>query len=111
MATFLFQGCYTSASVAAMVQKPQDRSIVVKELVESLGGKLIGFWLALGEYDFVGIAELSDATSVAALSVAASGAGAVQNFRTTPLLSGADGMAAFKKAAGVKYRPPTQAVQ
>jgi len=58
MSTYLFQGCYTSVSVAAMVQKPEDRSMVVRGLVEGLGGKLEGFWLAFGEHDFVGIAQL-----------------------------------------------------
>jgi len=108
MPTYMFQGCYSTAAVAAMVQTPQDRSVAVRELVESLGGKLVGFWLALGEYDFVGIAELADANTVAALSIAASARGSVQRFKSTALLSGIDGMNAFRKASSVKYQPPNK---
>jgi hypothetical protein len=54
MSTYLFQGCYTSAAIAAMVQKPEDRSVTVRGLIEGPGGKLDGFWLAVGEHDFRG---------------------------------------------------------
>jgi hypothetical protein len=50
MPTYLFQGCYTSESIAAMMQKPEDRSAVVRKLIEGFGGKLEGFWLSLGEF-------------------------------------------------------------
>src|SRR5580658_9670134 len=98
MPTFLFQGCYTSESIAAMVEKPEDRTAVVRKLVESFGGKLEGFWLAFGEYDFVGIAQLPDAEAAAALTMAVSAGGGVHSYRTVPLLSWAEGVNALKKA-------------
>jgi uncharacterized protein with GYD domain len=110
MPTYLFQGCYTSASIAAMVQKPEDRSAVVRNLIESLGGKMEGFWLALGEYDFYGIAQLPDAETAVALTMAVAAAGGVHNYRTVPLLSWAEGVIALKMAGGAKYRPPAKHV-
>ncbi len=108
MPTFMFQGCYTSESIAAMVQKPEDRSVVVRKLIESFGGKMEGFWLSFGEFDFVGIAHLPDAESAAALTMAVSARGGVHKYRTTPLLTWAEGVDAFKKAGGAKYRPPAK---
>ena len=108
MPTYMFQGCYTSAAIAAMVQKPEDRSVVVRGLIEGLGGKLEGFWLAFGEHDFVGIAQLPDSQAAAAFALAAAAGGGVHNFKTVELLTWAEGMTAFKKAGVLKYRPPTK---
>ena len=108
MSTYMVQGCYTSEAIAAMVKKPQDRSVAVRELVESLGGKVEGFWLASGEYDFVGIVQFPDLQTAAAFSLTAAAGGAVRNFKTVPLLTWAEGMDAFKKAGGAKYHPPTK---
>jgi len=111
MSTYLVQGCYTSDAIAAMVKRPQDRSVVVRNLVESLGGKLEGFWLATGEHDFVGIAQLPNLQTAATFALTAVAGGGVHNFKTTPLLTWAEGMDAFKKAGGTKYRPPTKSAK
>lgn len=103
----MFQGCYTSAAIAAMVKAPEDRTAVVSRLVESLGGKMEGFWLSFGEHDFVGIAQLPDSQAAAAFALAAGAGGGVHNFKTVELLTWADGVKAFKKAGGLKYRSPT----
>jgi len=108
MPTYLFQGCYTPESISAMVHKPEDRSVVVRKLIESFGGKLEGFWLSFGEYDFVGIMQLPDAESAAALALSVSAGGGVHNYKTIPLLTWEEGLKAFKKAGGVKYRPPAK---
>ena len=108
MATYMFQGCYTSAAIAAMVKEPEDRSVVVRGLVESLGGKMEGFWLSFGEHDFVGIAQLPDSQAAAAFALATAAGGGVHNFKTVELLTWAEGVKVFKKAGGLKYRPPTK---
>jgi uncharacterized protein with GYD domain len=111
MPTFMFQGCYATGAIAAMVKKPEDRTAAVRELTESLGGTLEGFWLSFGAFDFVGIVTCPDSQSAAAFAVAASSSGAVRHFQTTELLSWADGMKAFKKAGSAKYRPPMKAAK
>lgn len=108
MQTFMFSGSYTSESLAAMVQKPQDRLKVVRETVESLGGKLEGFWLAFGEFDFVGISQLPNSQAAAAFSLAASSGGGLRNIKTVELLAWPDAMKTFEKAASAKYRSPAK---
>ena len=108
MPTFMFQGCYTSASMAALLKKPEDRTAVVRGLIESLGGKLEGFWLSFGEHDFVGIAQLPDSQAAAAFAMDVSASGALRHFKTIELLKWEDGVKAMKKASGLTYRPPTE---
>jgi uncharacterized protein with GYD domain len=106
MPTYLFQGCYTTASIAAMVKKPEDRTVAVRKLTESLGGTLEGFWMAFGEYDYIGIAQLPDAKAAAAFAMAVGATGAVHHAKTVQLLDWKDGIEALKQAAGTKYQPP-----
>ena len=107
MSTFLFQGRYTAAAIATIIKKPEDRTGVVRTLFESCGGTLDGFWLALGSHDFVGIGQLPDSKSAVAFSMAVAAGGGVQEFKTTELLTWAEGIEAFEKAGAAKYRPPT----
>jgi uncharacterized protein with GYD domain len=106
MPTYMFQGCYTSAAIAAMVKKPEDRTAAVRELTHSLGGKLEGFWLSFGDMDFVGITQLPDAQAAAAFALAVEARGSISELKTTELLTWAEGLKAFKKAGAATYRPP-----
>jgi uncharacterized protein with GYD domain len=102
----MFTGNYTAASFAAMVKKPEDRSIAVGKLVESLGGQFVGFWLALGEKDFYGIASFPDSQTAAAFAVAVAAAGTLEDFQTTELFTGPEAVAVYKKAGKGKYQLP-----
>jgi uncharacterized protein with GYD domain len=61
-------------------------------------------WLAFGEYDIVGMAEMPKNTDAAAFAMAVAADGAVKTIKTTPLLSREEGMEAMRKAQG--YRRP-----
>ena len=89
-----------------MVKNPQDRAAAVRPMMERMGGKLHGLWLAFGEYDIVAIAELPDATSAAAISMAIGSTGAMSAYRTTPLLTMEEATEAMKKAGSVGYQAP-----
>ncbi|MCQ6963545.1 GYD domain-containing protein [Methanolobus chelungpuianus] len=108
MPDYLLQISFTPEAVATLVTNPQNREEVASSLIESLGGKLKGYWLALGDYDVVEIASLPDNVSELALSMAVMGGGAVRVFKTTPLLSVNEGIEAMKKASGLGYKPPAK---
>jgi uncharacterized protein with GYD domain len=99
MAYYLLQVAYTSEAWSAMVKTPQVRLEGLHPLLERLGGKLEGGWLALGEYDAVLICQLPDHASAAALAMAASTEGAVKAIKTTPLLTLEESLDALRKAA------------
>src|SRR5438309_1623746 len=108
MPTYMFQGRYTAESVASMVKTPQDRAAVVRSVTESLGGKMIGFWLAFGEYDYVGICELPDSQAAAAFALATCAGGSIHSTKTVELVPWPDAMKAMKTATSVKYQPAHQ---
>jgi uncharacterized protein with GYD domain len=107
MPQYLGRFRYSTDAVRAMVKDPQDREAAAREVLESLGGKLIGFWFCFGEFDGVFVAEAPDNATVAALAMAVGGGGAMSSFETTVLLGMDEAQEAMRKAASAPYRPPT----
>ena len=106
MPFFMVQASYSVPATAAMIKNPQDRAAAVKPIIERMGGKMHGLWLSFGEFDIVGIAEMPDNVSAAALAMAVGASGGMSAYRTTPLLTMAEATQAMSKAGGVKYKPP-----
>jgi uncharacterized protein with GYD domain len=106
MAFYLIQASYGTPATAAMIKNPQDRAAAVRPMIERMGGKLHGLWLAFGEYDVVAISEVPDNVSAAALSMAIGASGAMSAYRTTPLLTPAEATEAMKKAGSAGYQAP-----
>lgn len=108
MQDYLIQISFAPEAVATLVTNPQNREDVARSLIEKVGGKLKGYWFALGDYDVVEIATLPDDESAVALSMAVVAGGAVKAFKTTPLLSMNESIEAMKKASGLGYKPPSK---
>jgi uncharacterized protein with GYD domain len=105
MAQYLLQVSYAAEGWAAMLKQPQDRQEAVRPAIEALGGKVRNFWMAFGEYDIIGVIDMPDAVSAAALSMAIQGGGACKAVKTTPLLSVEEGVEAMRKATTCGYKP------
>ena len=106
MPKYLVEACYTSEGLKNLQKdRAEGRTAAIKAAVQSIGGKVEVLYWALGEYDAVIVAELPDATSAAALALAASASGMVRT-RTTQLLTAEEVDSAFAKS--VRYRPPGQ---
>ena len=103
MPLYMTQFSYTREAVAAMTKDPQDRGAVLKQLVEKLGGRMIGIWYCLGEYDGVVIAEVPDHTTELAMILTAVSPGHVKATKTTQLLTMEDAVEAMKKASKLTY--------
>jgi uncharacterized protein with GYD domain len=107
MPLYLGRFSYTHQAIKAMVDQPQDRSKAASEVAESLGGKLIGFWFAFGEFDGVFLMEAPDNATAGALAMAVGGSGAISKLETTVLLNMDEAQEAMRKAAAATYRPPS----
>jgi uncharacterized protein with GYD domain len=107
MPSFLLQLTYKPETIANFIKNPTDRKEAISKLAAQVGGKLVGSWLALGEYDAVVIIEGPDLVGAAACSMVVSASGAFKAFKTTPLLNSEESMAAMKKAAKLNYKPPS----
>ena len=75
-------------------------------MTESLGGKLLGFWYAFGQYDGVLLMEAPDNASAAAMGMVTGSTGALSDVETTVLLDMDEAQDAMRKAAAATYRPP-----
>ena len=108
MAHYLVQVAYTPEAWAAQLKAPQNRVDIVRPALERLGARFETTYMAFGEYDVIFIMEAPDNVSAAAFSMAVSAGGGVKAFRTTPLLTIEEGVAATRKGAEAAeaYRPP-----
>ena len=104
MPQYLGRFSYTADAKKALVSQPEDRSAAAREVAESLGGKLVGFWYAFGEFDGVFVMEAPDNASAAALGMAIGAGGALSEVETTVLLDMDEAQDAMRKAAAATYR-------
>jgi uncharacterized protein with GYD domain len=104
MAKYLWQVAYTPQGAQGLQKEGGSaRRTAVERVVEQAGGKLESFYFALGESDVYVIADIPDAKTAAAVSLAVNAAGAAR-LRTVVLVTPEEMDAAAKKA--VDYRPP-----
>ncbi|MDZ4822934.1 MAG: GYD domain-containing protein [Flavobacteriales bacterium] len=106
MTLYLTRFSYTPETWDRLSKNPEDRREAARKYIESVGGKLHGFWYALGEYDGYNLWEAPDNVSMAAVAIAISGGGALSKIETTVLLSVEETMEALKRVKAVTYRAP-----
>ena len=106
MPLYLTKFSYTPETWARLIANPEDRRQAAKAYIESVGGKLHGFWYAFGEHDGYNLWEAPDDVSMAAVALAIGAGGALRSIETTVLLTVDETMDALYKAGKVKYRPP-----
>jgi uncharacterized protein with GYD domain len=106
MPLYLTRFSYTPATWAKLIKNPEDRREAARQYIESVGGKLHGFWYAFGEHDAYSLLEAPDNVAMAANALAIGSGGAISSMQTVVLLSVEDTMKALQKASSIKYRPP-----
>jgi uncharacterized protein with GYD domain len=106
MPLYLSKFSYTPETWARLIRQPEDRRKAAQSYIESVGGKLHGFWYAFGAHDGYNLWEAPDNVSMAAVGLAISSGGALSSFETTVLLTVEDTLSALRKAEQVRYRPP-----
>jgi uncharacterized protein with GYD domain len=106
MAFYLTRFSYTPETWARLMKNPEDRREAARNYIESVGGKLHGFWYAFGEYDGYNLWEAPDDVSMAAVAIAIGGGGALSKIETTRLLTVEETLEALSRAQAVAYRPP-----
>src|SRR5881392_806246 len=105
MPFFLHQVSYTPEALARLIANPQDRFDAVRAPIEKLGGRVLNSYFAFGQYDAVLITEMPDNVSAAAIALAFAAGGSLRNYKTTTLMSNAEGLEAMRRAASCGYKP------
>ena len=104
MPKFMVTASYTAEGAKGLIKEGgSGRRTAVHKLIESMGGKVEAFYFAYGDKDAFVIADLPDAASGLALSLAVNASGIVR-LSTVPLITPEEMDAASKKT--VAYRPP-----
>jgi len=107
MSHFLVQFSYAPRSIKAMIDHPDvDHAAEASAMVASLGGKLLSYWHAFGEFDGVVLLEAPDNSVAASVAVAIGGTGEVSRIQTTVLLTVDEAQEAMRKAAAATHLPP-----
>ncbi len=105
MPVFITQGRFTQDAVKGMLAKPEDRAEAVSELFAKAGGKLLGYYMTFGEYDFLAISEgpMEEATTP---MIVAAASGGVTHLKTTLALTSSEMKQAFEKAGrlGITFK-------
>ncbi len=101
MTVYISQGRYTREAIQGMVDKPEDRAESVAALAKAVGGKLLGYYVTFGEYDFLAIIESGrgkNETDTMAALFAAAASGGVTDLKTTVAVRSKDAMKAMRGA-------------
>ena len=108
MPMYLTRFSYTPETWARMIKNPEDRRAAAQQYIESVGGKLHGFWYAFGDYDGYNLWEAPDDVSMAAVALAIGAGGALSSIHTTVLLTVDETIGALQRASTISYRRPAQ---
>jgi uncharacterized protein with GYD domain len=103
---YLTRFSYTPETWSMLIANPEDRRKAATSYIESVGGKLHGFWYAFGSYDGVNLWEAPDNVSMATVVLAIGGGGALSSIETTVLLTVDETLEALRGAQSVGYRMP-----
>ncbi len=108
MPLYMSQFSYTPEALKSFVKNPEDRTTLIQELTEKLGGHFVAFYYTFGEYDGFVLWEFPDEMTVTAAILAAISPGHLKATKTTLVMTGADVMEAMRKAGTLTFRGPKQ---
>jgi uncharacterized protein with GYD domain len=98
---YISRGRYTSDAVQGMIAAPEDREPAIAKVFEKLGGKLLCYYVTLGEFDWLLIAEFPNERVAASGILVAVAGGSISNVQTTVAMTPKQAMEAFSGAAAV----------
>jgi uncharacterized protein with GYD domain len=106
MAKYLLLFNFTGETIKRFIARPSDRAAIIRELAESVGGSLKSYYWMFGQYDGVGVVEMPDSRTMAAVSLAAASSSAFTHLETHELIEAGDLAAIAERAKGITYQPP-----
>jgi uncharacterized protein with GYD domain len=108
MSHYLIEVGYTPQAWSNQVENPQNVTERIAPAIKACGGKIESMYYAFGDADLVGIIDFPKPEDAAAFALAVTANGALRSYRTTPLLTVDQGMAAMTRAKQVRkvYTPP-----
>jgi len=108
MPLFITYASYSASGAKGLVDKPSDRTGVIKALVEKAGGKFIAMYFTTGSNDVVLITEAADGSDAVATGMAVAASGSLSKIETVRAWTPSEFKGIAEKAAKVAgtYTPP-----
>ena len=98
MPVYISRGRFTPDAIKGMLNKPENREQAVTKLFQSVGGKLIGWYLTFGHHDWMAIGEFPNEKAAASAILAAAAGGSLSDIETTIAMTAKDAHATFESA-------------
>lgn len=98
MGIFITQGNYTEQAMKGMIDTPEDRADAVAGLMDSVGARLLHYYVTTGEHNFLVISEGDSLADLVAGLMIAGSTGGVSNLKTVQALTTQEAKAAMEKA-------------
>lgn len=96
MPHFKFRWRYNAHSARGIVEYPENRTHLIKVLVEDFHGKLLHFYSAFGQFDSFCIAEFPDNATAWACAMASEATDGFDTYEVEPLLTPEEGKQAME---------------
>ena len=106
MTRYMIEVLSTPENLANLLKNPVDRTDAIRQIVEAAGGSFEQYYNNFSEGITFVIANFPDEMSVSSVTAAFFAGGGLASVRALPILTAAESVAVFKKAAALTYRPP-----
>lgn len=108
MATFMYLGKYTPEGLKGLAAEGgTKRQQATEKLVNSIGGRILEYWFAVGEYDFVLMVELPDNAAGLIAPILTGSSGTVRVL-TVPLVNSHEIDEICARIPSTSFRPAGQ---
>ena len=104
MSTYIVLGTYTSEGAAGLVEGATDRRLAMEALHNSVGARLVDYYITRGQYDFCVVSEADSFAVIAAMTLKPRASGAVENLVT---LEAVDIEEIQNVGKSVQFTPPS----
>ena len=102
MGIYITQGNFSEPAMKGMVDNPEDRVVAVTGLMDSIGAKIIQYYLTLGEYDFLVVWEADNLTDTVALLMVVASTGGSTNLKTVQAMTTREAKGSMERAKNIR---------
>ena len=101
MPIFIIQGRYSHQAIQGMVAHSEDRAPALAKLMESVGGRLLSYYVTFGDNDFHVTVEAPDEKAMLSALAVAGSSQSISALSTTLAVPTSEAAKAFAKAKAI----------
>lgn len=106
MTRYMIEAISTPQNMANLLKDSVDRTEAIRQIIEAAGGSFEQYYNNFSEGITFTIVNFPDEMGISSIMAALFAGEGLSSVRALPILTAAESVAVFKKAAGLGYRPP-----